>query len=82
MQTRGLFKVDATRYATVNDSTCISWESVYKISRSWVDVLIFAPFYMKSCIWPDGDFVMDSKKEQHYFLCKSLKKCDENPGSG
>jgi hypothetical protein len=25
----------------VDDSTNMSWESVYKISRSWVDVLTF-----------------------------------------
>jgi hypothetical protein len=27
---------------------------VYKISRSWVDVLILISFYFESCIWPDA----------------------------
>jgi hypothetical protein len=31
----------------------ISLESVYKISHIWVEVLIFMPFYLESCIWPD-----------------------------
>jgi hypothetical protein len=40
--------------ATVDDSTIISWESVYKISYSWVDMLMFyVLFYLESCIWPD-----------------------------
>jgi hypothetical protein len=32
--------------ANVDDSTSISMESAYKISRSWVDVLIFTSFYL------------------------------------
>jgi hypothetical protein len=38
----------------VDYNTSISWESVYKISHSWVDVLIFMYFYLESCIWPDA----------------------------
>jgi hypothetical protein len=37
----------------VGHSTSISWESLYKISRSWANVLIFTSFYLESCIWPD-----------------------------
>jgi hypothetical protein len=36
-------------------STSISWESLYKISRSWdgsTDFFTF--FYLESCIWPDA----------------------------
>jgi hypothetical protein len=41
--------------AMVDDSTGISWESVYKILLSWVDVLIFFTlFYLELCIWPDA----------------------------
>jgi hypothetical protein len=42
------------RDATVYDSTSISSESVYIISRSWVDVLIVTSFYLESCLWPDA----------------------------
>jgi hypothetical protein len=47
----------------VNDSISISWELVYKISLSWVDmlifyVLLFGVVYLAWC-----DFVMDSTKE-------------------
>jgi hypothetical protein len=38
--------------AVVDDSTSIAWESVYKIPRSWVDVLIFLSSYLELCIWP------------------------------
>jgi hypothetical protein len=38
----------------VDDSTNISWDSVYKISHSWVDVLIFMSFYLEFCIWRDA----------------------------
>jgi hypothetical protein len=38
----------------VDDSTSISWESVYNISHSWMDVLIFMSFYLESCVWPDA----------------------------
>jgi hypothetical protein len=27
---------------------------MYKISRSWVDLLIFVSFYLELCIWPDA----------------------------
>jgi hypothetical protein len=37
----------------VNDSTGVSWESVYNISHSWVDLLILYVLLFESCIWPD-----------------------------
>jgi hypothetical protein len=43
------------RAIVVDDSTGISWESVYTISLSWVDVLIvFTSFCLESCIRPDA----------------------------
>jgi hypothetical protein len=57
--------------ATVNDSTNISWESVYKLSRSWVNVLIsLHPF-----IWSRVSGVMwfrsgsDEGTAMHQILC-------------
>jgi hypothetical protein len=63
------------------DSTSISWESVYKISCSWVDVLnfyvlLFGVLYLAWC-----DFVMDLTKEQRQILCKVWEKCDRDPGN-
>jgi hypothetical protein len=34
--------------------TNIFWESVHKISHSWVDVMFSASFYLESCMWPDA----------------------------
>jgi hypothetical protein len=42
---------------------------VYKISRSWVDVLIFTSFYLELCIWPVAD-----QKQQHVNVCKELRQ--------
>jgi hypothetical protein len=47
---------------------------VYKISRSWVDVLIFKSFYLELC-----DFAMDPTREQHKILCKSRGKIRWRP---
>jgi hypothetical protein len=72
----------------VDDSTSISWESAYKISRSSVDVLIFTSVYLEPCIWPDvisrwiqqrnsecaSSFVQISEKVQ-WRPWQSLSKC-------
>jgi hypothetical protein len=39
--------------------------------------MIFYVLYLKSCIWPGGDFPMDPTKERHQILCKSLKSVTE-----
>jgi hypothetical protein len=62
----------------VDGSTSKSWKTVYKISRSWLDVLIFMSLYLEPCVWPDGmSRWMDPTKEQRQILCKSRKKCDQ-----
>jgi hypothetical protein len=37
-----------------DESTGISWESVYTIPRNWVDVLICYVLLLESCIWTVG----------------------------
>jgi hypothetical protein len=54
----------------VDEGTNILWESVYKISCSWVDVLIsyvllFEVVYLTWC-----NFVMDPPKDQNQILGK------------
>jgi hypothetical protein len=39
-------------------------------------VISFGAVYLAWC-----DFAMDPTKEQHQIVCKSLKKCDEDPGN-
>jgi hypothetical protein len=67
---------------TVDDSTSTSWESVYKISRSWAEELIlyvlsFGALYLVRC-----DFAMDPTKENHKLLFKSRKNCDGDSSNG
>jgi hypothetical protein len=45
---------------------------VYKISRSWVDLLIFTFFYLESSLWPDTISVTADKKQQHINVCEEL----------
>jgi hypothetical protein len=57
-------------------SISMSWESVYKISLSWFDVLIFyALLFGVVSVWPDA---MDRTKEQHRILCRSQKPVKED----
>jgi hypothetical protein len=49
---------------------------VYKISRNWVDVLIFYVLLFEVVYLARSDFVKDPTKEQHQILCKSKTKCD------
>jgi hypothetical protein len=67
--------------AMVHDGTSISWESVYKISRTRMDILIcyvflFGVVYQALCV-----FAMDLTKEQHQILCRPGKKCSEDLGN-
>jgi hypothetical protein len=48
------YRAAEQRDAAADNSTSIYFESVNRISRSWVDVLIFKPFYLESCMWPDA----------------------------
>jgi hypothetical protein len=48
----------------MGDSTGISWEAVYTISRSWKEVLIFTSFYFESWIW-----------QRNSTFCANLGKC-------
>jgi hypothetical protein len=56
--------------------TSISSESLYEISRSWVDILIFyVPLF--GVVYVDWyDFMMGPTKEQNQILCKCRKKCE------
>jgi hypothetical protein len=49
----------------VDDSTSISWESVYKLSCKWVDVLTWC------------NFVMNLTKEHHQIMCNLGKGVTE-----
>jgi hypothetical protein len=58
------------------NGTSTSWESVFKISCSWVDllisyVLLFGIMYLE---W--GDFVMDPKRKSIKF-CANQEKCND-----
>jgi hypothetical protein len=59
--------------ASANDSTSISWESVFKISRSWLNVLIFTPFYFESFICPDAIYLWIRQRNSIKF-CASFGK--------
>jgi hypothetical protein len=54
-----------------NGSSSISWESVYKISRSWVEVLIIMS-YSETCICPDAISLMICKRNIRF--CANLGK--------
>jgi hypothetical protein len=36
-------------------------------------------FYLEPCIWPHGNFTIDTTKEQHQILCKYLKNVLQRP---
>jgi hypothetical protein len=42
---------------------------VYKVARSWENVLMFASFYLESCIWSDADH-----KQQRVNICGELRQ--------
>jgi hypothetical protein len=54
----GIFIISGTSAAAVRQYlivlTYLGSHCLYKISRSWVDMLIFMSFYLESCIWPDA----------------------------
>jgi hypothetical protein len=58
----------------VDDSTSISWDSVYKISPSWADMLIFMSFYLESCIWRDAlsQWIRQRNSDDATFLSKVI----------
>jgi hypothetical protein len=64
-----------------DDSTSISWESVYKISNRSAEALIFYVLLFGVAYLASRDLAMYSTKEQHQILCKSRKKLDGDPGN-
>jgi hypothetical protein len=58
----------------------VSWESAYKMSCSWVDVLIFMFFYLESFIWPDAILRWIRQRNSIKF-CANFGKCDGDPGN-
>jgi hypothetical protein len=60
----------------IDDSTSISWESVYKTSRSWVDVLIVYVllFGVVSGLMRFCDGSDKGTASMHQILCKSRKR--------
>jgi hypothetical protein len=58
------------RHATVNNSTSISCESGYKISHSFVDVLIFYVLLFGVVM----RFLTADQKQQHVYVCKELRQ--------
>jgi hypothetical protein len=65
----------------VHNSTSIFFEPVYKISHSWVDVLIFYIVLFGVVYLARRDFEMDRTKEQDYIFSKARKKYDGDPGN-
>jgi phosphate/sulfate permease len=63
----------------IDYSTCISYESVYKISSSWVYMPIFYVLSFGAVYLALWDFAMDVTKERHQILCKSQKQVQQTP---
>jgi hypothetical protein len=61
----------------VDHNTLISWETVHKISHSWVDMLIFYVFFFGggggSCMWSDAISRWIHQSNSIKF-CANLKK--------
>jgi hypothetical protein len=41
-------------FAVVQCNAIMSWQSLYKIPHSWVEILIFIFIYLELYIWPDA----------------------------
>jgi hypothetical protein len=64
-----------------NDSTSISWESVYKISCSWVHTVIFYILLFGIVYEAKYDFAMDLRASVYQISYKSWKKRNRDPGN-
>jgi hypothetical protein len=62
----------------LDDSTTISWETMYKIEWSWLDVLICTSFYLESCIWPDA-ILRGTRQRNSIKFCKIAEKVQWRP---